>query len=483
MGETANGTVSPLTSITIGIGMTTLGAPRVHTVAVTEDGRVRAAALVPLPGPVHERTGHSEHDPRTWWPAVERALCQVTADLPRTEIGAVAVAATSGTIVPVDRHGLPAGPALLPGDRRGAEFNGRAAEIGAQRWRSLGLRVPPTAALGRVAWLAEHAPRARGVRHVPEVIGTQLTGKRVAVDSAHALGTGYDPLAGEWAREVLDAFGVPPKWLPEVVPPAAVLGTVSRTSAALTGLPKGCPVVAGMTADCAAAIAAGAVSPGRFAARLNRSYVLKGVTAALVPDPGGVLHSHRFPGGWWMPGAVSNTGGEALLDTERLDAAAAARGPAGVVVYRMPFDTTETREFTSAEPVDEVELHRARLEGAAFVERLVLDHLRRLGIAPAEPLLTTGPGTESLLWTQIRATVTGAAIRLAPPGEPAYGAALLADAGARRGALRASGGGTLVEPVAAEQEALSASYHRFCSELHERGWIDDELHAVTTTTS
>lgn len=471
--------MSPLTSITIGIGMATLGAPRVHTVAVTEDGRVRAAALVGLPAPVHDRTGRSEHDPRTWWPAVERALCQVTADLPRAEIGAVAVAATAGTIVPVNRRGLPTGPALLPDDRRGAEFNRRAAEIGARHWQALG--VPPTAALGRLAWLAEHARQAGGVRHVPEVIGTQLTGKRVAVDSAHALGSGYDPRAGAWAREVLDALHVPRKWLPEVVPPTTVLGTVSRTSAALTGLPKGCLVVAGMTADCAGAIAAGAVSPGRFAARLNRAHVLNGVTADLVPDPGGLLHNHRFPGGWWMPGAVSNTGGEALANTGRLDAAAAARGPADLVVYRMPFDTAETREFTSAEPADEVELHRARLEGAAFVERLLLDHLRRLGIAPAEPLLTTGPAAESLLWTQIRATVTGLGICLAPHGEPAYGAAVLAAAGARPGALRASGGGTLVEPVAAEQDALSASYHRFCSELHERGWIDDELHAVTTS--
>ncbi|WP_242579031.1 FGGY family carbohydrate kinase [Amycolatopsis sp. 195334CR] len=481
MGETAYGTVSPLTSITIGIGMATLGAPRVHTVAVTEEGGVLAAAMVPLPAPLHDRTGRGEHDPRTWWPAVERALCQVTADLPRAEIGAVAVTATAGTIVPVNRRGLPAGPALLPDDRRGAEFNRRAAELGARRWQALGLDVPPTAALGRLAWLATNAREAAGIRHVPEVIGTQLTGKRVAVDSAHALGTGYDPLAGEWACEVLDALNVPRKWLPAVVPPATVLGTVSRTSAALTGLPKGCPVVAGMTSDCAGAIAAGAVSPGRFATRLDRMYVLKGVTATLVPDPGGLVHSHRFPIDWWMPGAVASTGGEALPDIARLDAAAADRGPAELVVYRKPFDTKETREFTSAEPADEVELHRARLEGAAFVEKLVLDHLRRLGIAPVEPLLATGPATESLLWTQIRATATGLAIRLASHGEPAYGAAVLAAAGARKGALRVDSSGTLVEPVAAEQDALSASYHRFCSELHERGWIDDELHAVTTT--
>ncbi|MFI6030219.1 FGGY family carbohydrate kinase [Amycolatopsis magusensis] len=473
--------MSTLTSITIGIGVATLGAPGVQALAVAEDGHLIASTLVPLPAPVRRGAGRSEHDPRTWWPAVERALCQVTADLPRAEIGAVAVTATSGTIVPVNRRGLAAGPALLPDDLRGAGFNSRAAELGTSRWAALGLSLPPTAALGRVAWLAEHAPEAAGIRHVPELIGQQLTGSRVAVDAANALWTGYDPLAGEWASEVHDALAVPSKWLPEVAAPATVLGTVSRTTAALTGLPKNCPVVAGMTASCAGQIAAGAVSPGRFAALLGPMYVLKGVTEALVPDTSGTLHNHRHPDGWWLPGGTSGLGTEPFLDTERLDEAAAARGPAELVVYRESRSTGESREHTTAEPADEVELHRARLESAAFVERLALDHLRRLGIEPTGPLLTTGPGTSSLLWTQLRATLTGLVIEVAPHGDPAYGAALLAAAGVRPGGLRATGGGTLVEPVVAEQPALSANYHRFCRELHDRGWIDDELHAVTTS--
>ncbi|AXB48816.1 hypothetical protein A4R43_26640 [Amycolatopsis albispora] len=456
--------------MTIGIGIATLGAACVHTIAVDEDGRVRASAVVPLPPPVRDRPGHSEQDPRLWWPAVERALCQVTADLPRGEIGAVAVTATEGTIVPVDRRGLPAGPALLPDDLRGAAFNNRAMEIGGRA------EGTPSAALGRVAWLAEHAPQARGIRHGPEVIGTQLTGKRVAVDSGHARGSGYDPRADTWASELHKSLGIPSKWLPEVVPPSTVLGTVSRTSAALTGLPKGCPVVAGMPEDCAAALAAGAVSPGRFAAMLGETYVLKGVSDTPAPD------SYRLPGGRWLPGITSNLGSEALRDIARLDAAAAARGPADLVLCRKPFDASETSEFITGEPADEVELHRARLESAAFVERLALDHLRRLRLVPAEPLLTAGPGTKkSLLWTQIRATVSGVRINVAPHAEPAYGAALLAAAGVWPGGLRDHGGSTPVEPVAAERDALLASYHRFCGELHQRGWIDDELHAVTTS--
>lgn len=38
--------------------------------------------------------------------------------------------------------------------------------------------------------------------------------------------------------------------------------------------------------------------------------------------------------------------------------------------------------------------------------------------------------------------------------------------------------GTLVEPDERERDALTESYRRFCTELHTRGWIDDELFAV-----
>ncbi|WP_026360676.1 FGGY-family carbohydrate kinase [Amycolatopsis nigrescens] len=474
-----------MSRVTIGVDVATAG---VRALAV-DGAAVLATAAAPLPAPVRSPDGHSEQDAGAWWPAVESVLRRVTAELPGrgAEVRAVAVAATSGTIVAVGPAGEPVGPALMYDDRRGAPYNAKAAELAAGRWRALGMTVSPTAALGRIAWLREARPDATGIRHTPDLICAHLTGGPVATDSSHALKSGYDPLTGSWPWEVFEAFGVPESWLPPVVTPATVLGEVARPVA---GLPSGCLVVAGMTDGCAGQLASGAMAPGQFVGILGTTYVLKGVTSELVPDPSGAMYSHRHPDGWWLPGGASNTGGEAVAGTPglvALDAAAAERGPAGIVTYplarsgeRFPFTSQAATGFLDGTPADEVELHRARLEGVAFVERLALDHLRRLGVEVRGPLFAAGGGSKSPLWTQIRASSTGLALRCSPHAETGYGAALLAAAALLPGGLTEAGSalagtGTLVEPDPGEQEALNASYRRFCTGLHDRDWIDEEL--------
>ncbi|MBB4687829.1 FGGY-family carbohydrate kinase [Amycolatopsis jiangsuensis] len=469
--------------VTVGIDVATAG---VRAFAVC-GGAVLTTAAAPLPPPARSDAGRSEQDASAWWPAAASALNAVTAALPArgAEVAAVSIAATSGTIVGVDAAGEPITPALMYDDRRGADHNRKAAELGAQRWQPLGSGVSPTAALGRIAWLAEHTD-ALAVRHTADVIAAHLTGHAVATDWSHALKSGYDPLAGEWPHEVFDGLGVPETMLPPVVAPTNVLGEVTVPVA---GLPAGCLVIAGMTDGCAGQLAAGAVEPGRFVGILGTTYVLKGVTESLVPDPTGVMYSHRHPDGWWLPGGASNTGGESVAGTRELaslDDAAEFRGPASVVTFplrrrgeRFPFADGAAEGFVLGTPADEVELHRARLEGVAFVERLALDHLRRLGITVRDPLLAAGGGSQSPLWTSIRATTTGRGLRVAPHAETGYGAALLAAAAITPGGLRevcaGMPEGSLIEPRPDEQAAMTSSYRRFCHALHERGWIDDDL--------
>ncbi|WP_418190777.1 FGGY-family carbohydrate kinase [Amycolatopsis albispora] len=471
-----------MNAVTIGLDVATAG---VRALAVAADGRVLGSASVRLPEPRRSRPGFSEQDAASWWPAAREVLRAVTGQV-RAPVGAVAIAATSGTIVAVDEAGAPAGPALMYDDRRGAEYNAKAGELGEARWRALGLTVSPTAALGRIAWLHEHFPRAHGIRHTPDLLAGRLTGTPVATDWSHALKSGYDPLTGQWPHEVFDGLGVPESWLPEVVAPSTVLGEVSAEAAAATGLPRGCPVVSGMTDGCAGQLAAGAVRPGQFVGILGTTYVLKGVTEELVADPSGAMYSHRHPDGWWLPGGASNTGGESVSGTPGLadlDEAAARRGPSTVVAYplrregeRFPFATSDARGFVAGEPEDEVDLHRARLEGVAFVERLALEHLAELGVAVSGPLFAAGGGSRSALWTKIRATVTGMDITVSPNAETGYGAALLAAGGLLAGGIteaceRIPAPAAVVTPDPAEQDALDESYHRFLAELRERGYL------------
>lgn len=464
----------------VGVDVATAG---VRAFAVGPDGAVLARAAAPLPGPVRSACGRSEQDARTWWPAVETVLRQVCAHPEVGPVGAVAVSATSGTVVAVDRRGDPVSPALMYDDRRGASENATAADVGARRWAALGTSVAPTAALGRIAWLRAACPDAAAVVHTPELIGATLTGHPVPTDWSHALKSGYDPLQRQWPSEVFEALDVPESWLPGVVAPTCVLGETGRPVA---GLPAGCRVVAGMTDGCAAQIATGAVEPGRFVGILGTTYVLKGVTERLVADPWGALYSHRHPDGWWLLGGASNTGGQGVTgDLARLDDEAGTRGPARALAYpltrtgeRFPFAAPEAKGFVVGDPVDDVELHRARLEGVAFLERLALERVRELGTDVRGPLLAAGGGSASTLWTTIRATVTGRSLQVTEHAETAYGAALLAAAATAPGGLsevcaRVGVCGTVVDPDPAQHERLEESYRRFTAELHRRGWLPE----------
>ncbi|MFB9568203.1 FGGY-family carbohydrate kinase [Saccharopolyspora hordei] len=454
-------------------------------------GALVASASRPLPRPVRSSGGRSEQDASTWWPAVRDCLAECTAALGarRAEVVALAVSATSGTVVPVDGRGAPVGPALMYDDRRAEAEARTAVQAGAPRWERTGTTPSAGSGLARIGWLAHHLPEGtEQVCHTPDLIARKLVGRPVATDTSHALKSGYDAVAGEWATEVFDALGVPARLLPEVVRPTEVLGEVDATAAAETGLPVGCEVRAGMTDGCAGQLACGAVDVGQFVTVLGTTLVLKGVSEQLVHDPTGAVYSHLHPAGVWLPGGAANVGGSALSDVDtaelaELDRAATERGPASVVHYplrgegeRFPFLAERATRFLLGTPQDRVDEYRSRLEGVAFCERLALERLAELGAPATGPVRTAGGGARSLAWCRIRASILDRPVVRVDGAGTAIGAALLAVRGSVHPDLSAAATamvpeGQLVEPERAEVAQLDAGYQRFLGELRTRGWL------------
>ena len=118
----------------------------VRAMAVDGSGGIHAEASVPLPEPVSPRPGWVEQDAAGWWPAAVSVLREVSAALGQASgsVVAVAVCATSGTVVALDSDGVPVGPALLYSDQRAAEEAAAAQAAGAERWQRLGLRIQPS---------------------------------------------------------------------------------------------------------------------------------------------------------------------------------------------------------------------------------------------------------------------------------------------------------------------------------------------------
>lgn len=466
----------------------------VRAVAADAEGRLHAQARAPLAAPVSPRPGWWEQDARSWWPATVAALTELTGQLGsrRSCLVAVAVSATSGTVVALDRYLEPVAPALTYADQRAVREATTAQDAGAARWARLGLRIRPSFGLPKWAWLL-HQPgvggRAAHLGHASDAVVARLVGEPAPTDWSHALKSGYDPQRGVWATEALDALGIAGHLLPEVRPPTATAGAVSREAAGATGLPAGCAVRLGMTDACAAQLAAGASVPGRFMSVLGSTLVLKGASHELVADPAGAVYSHRHPDGWWLPGGASSTGAAALTagfaerNLGELDRLAARHGPARGITYplvgrgeRFPFAVPEAEGFAAGDLPDEVARYRATLEGVAFVERLGYERLTALGTPRPASIAVTGGGSTSEVWNRIRAAVLGVPLVATPDATTALGACILAAAGTLGPDLTAAmtamaARGAPVDAGTEDADALEDSYQRFTGMLAERGWL------------
>ncbi|MGW9478398.1 FGGY-family carbohydrate kinase [Saccharomonospora azurea] len=468
-----------------------IGTQSVRCVATERTGAVVASASRPLDSARRER--RHEQDPEQWWSALATACAEATSSLGSRPVRGLSLCATSGTILLADTELRPLTPALMYDDARAADEVGRVHEAGAALWESLGYRPQASWALPKLLWLLRHHPPTDRTRllHQADYLTGKLAGRLTAVDSSHALKTGYDLDGERWPTDVVDALGIPAHVLPEVVRPGTPLGEVCAAAAEATGIPAGTPIVAGMTDGCASVLGSGTFSVGSWNSVLGTTLVLKGVTDNRLHDPLGVVYSHRAPDGNWLPGGASSVGAGVLsdlfagADLDRLTALAADRPTTTLVTYplvsrgeRFPFVAAEAQRFTLGSPADEVDAYAAVLRGVAFVERLCFDYLDLLGAPVDGTLTTTGGGARNEYWTRVRATTLGRPLTVPGNADPAVGMALLARsaesslAEAARETVRDT---VTVEPVATDTDVLTEGYLTLIDALRERGWLPTEL--------
>lgn len=482
-----------------------LGTQSVRALVVDGAGRSLAAAARPLRG---RRDGvRHEQDPAHWWSGTAEVLAEVCTGLGRA-VGAVAVCATSGTVLLTGPDGTPRTPGLMYDDARSGELAVEAQRAGSELWARLGYRIQPAWALPKLLWWRDHGLLRDGARlaHQPDVVTSALVGHPVAADSSHALKTGYDLLSESWPTDVLARLHLDPACLPPVRRSGTVLGTVCAEAARRTGLPGGTPVVAGMTDGCAAQLGAGALAPGEWNTVLGTTLALKGVSRTPLHDPTGAVYSHRSPhDDLWLPGGASSTGAGALsalfpqADLSALTAAA-ARVREVPLCYpltgsgeRFPFVEPDARGFVGGGPLvsggDPARLFAAVCTGVAHVERLCFDLLDDAGADVSGPVSFTGGGARNPWWNQLRCDLLGVPVRIPDNAEAALGMAVLAAGSAVEGSpgdVRTAAAALVhvsrtLHPDPERGAALAPGYRDFVTELAHRGWLDARIagHART----
>ncbi len=416
----------------LGIDVGTSGG---RGVVIDSEGRVLAEASVCMPA-ARRDGAQREQSPELWWETVYFVLRALAAKTPPGEIDALAVDATSATLLLTDADGRPLGPALMYNDAR------------ATREAELIAAVAPTdcaahgagSALAKLLWLQSQPAmrQARHALHQADWIAGRLSGRFGISDENNALKLGYDPLRRRWP-DWLARLDVDHALLPEVVPPGTAIGTLNAPKIRALGYRKDLAIVAGTTDSVAAFIATGADMPGDAVTSLGSTLVLKLLSAQPLFAPACGIYSHRL-GDLWLAGGASNSGGAVLLEyftVEQLEALTPtldAATPTGLDYYplvtpgeRFPRNDPALAPRLSPRPADDARFLQGMLEGIAAIEAAGYARLRELGAPSPRRILTVGGGARNPAWTATRRrALPGIPFETPRSDQACHGAAMLA---------------------------------------------------------
>lgn len=473
-----------------------IGTGGSRAIVVDTAGSIVAASTVEHEAFASPQIGWAEQRPEDWWRASCLAIRQMLAsgDVRTEEIAAVSFSGQMHGSVLLGDDGDVLRPALLWCDQRTAgQCREITDKIGGQRLIEYVSNPAVTGfTLPKLLWVREREPelwsRVRSVLLPKDYIRFRLTGER-ATDVTDASGTLMLNVRDRaWSREVTDELGIDRDLLPPLFESAEIVGTVSASGAAATGLREGTPVGAGAGDNAAGAVGMGIVTPGAVSVTIGTSGVVFVVTAEPTIDLKGRVHSlcHAIPGRWHMTGVTlaaglslkwfrDNFGWGEDYETLTNRAAAVVAGADGAIwlPYLMGERTPHLDPDARAAFVGLTAGHgrghlvRAVLEGVAFSLRDSIEIFREIGV-PIDAVRVGGGGARSPLWRQIQADVYGRAVETVEAEEgAAFGAAILAGVGvgawasvdeACRSVIRVA---ERVEPDPRSAEILEKNYQAY----------------------
>ncbi len=416
--------------------------------------------------------GGAEQDPDDWWSAIAsgtRAMLARGTVRPADVVGIGTSVQWSGTVA-VGAGGRHLHPAIIWMDSRGApqierivagfpKVSGYAA-VKLRRWIALTGGAPGHSGKDSVAHILFIRDALPEVYREAEVflepvnwLGLRLTGRAVAsFDSItlHWVADSRDIANVRYSDALLRLSGLDRGKLPDLVPAASIVGSLTAEAARDLGLHTGVRVATGMGDLLGAAVGSGAVADFEAHLCLGTSSWLvchvpfkkTDVVHNLASLPSGIPGRYLLANEQESAGACLQRLKESVLradsyDELLADAATAPPGSDGLIFLpwlngeRTPVDDHRARGgfVNQSLATDRARMIRAVLEGVAYNSRWLKMYVERFIRRPIGPINVIGGGARSDLWCQIHADVLERPIRRVE--DPMF-------AGARGAAFQAS---------------------------------------------
>ena len=412
-----------------------LGTSGVRACAIDQNETRLHLCSTPLPEPIRHNEAITQN-PDLWWKATEQVLKQLFLQIDPSEVVAISVDATSGTVLLCDDTGAPVSDALMYND---ASCTAQADSIKSVAPASSGAHGN-SSGLAKLLFLQEKHPEAKHLLHQADWVVGKLSGLFGITDENNALKTGYDPQSSCWP-DWLNQLHVNTHLLPKVVPPGTAIGTIRDGLFKEHDLNPKCKIISGTTDSIAAFLATGANKPGDAVTSLGSTLVLKIISEKPVSAPELGIYSHKL-GDYWLAGGASNTGGAVIkqhFSQQQLDTLTPLLKPdhpTRLNYYpltqpgeRFPENNANLQPRLEPKANSELEFFQGILEGISQIEQDGYNKLKQLGAPYPTHVETAGGGSKNPAWTKIRQQLLSVPVCAAKVSEACYGSALLAKRG------------------------------------------------------
>ena len=290
----------------------------------------------------------------------------------------------------------------------------------------------PTWPITKILWLKKHEPElfARVDRFVllKDYIAYNLTGVLLGEYSIYNFSYYFDVRAKDYWQAMLDFCGIRRDQLPELVEPCTTIGTLRRDIAGRLGLDAGTAVNCGTLDHFAGMIGTGNIRPGLISESTGTVLSLATLVEKPLLDSGRIpCHYGPFPDSYVLL-PVCESGGVSLewfrdkmaadLSYRGIDEQVSSRVRPGDVVFLPYLTGTNSPDYDQAAKGvfyglrlnhDKIDCALAVMEGVAYLLERNLRSLRASGIEAGQ-VITTGGGSRSAIWCQIKADMTGCPI-------------------------------------------------------------------------
>lgn len=428
-------------------------------------GQVMASASCDYPVS-YPREGWAQQDPRKWWAAVCQATKRILEEgvIDPAEIAGVGIDGQSWSAIPIDQEGNVLGETPIWFDTRAAKICSRLnQEVGEERiFEVSGNPLQPSYTTAKIIWYRENMPdmykKIYKILQSNSYIALCLTGS-ITQDLSQGYGLHcFDMRKGTWDEKMCERLGIPMEFLPDIVPCDQVVGTVTKKAALECGLKEGTPVVAGGLDAACGTLGTGVIHPGETQEQGGQAGGMSICMDTCKADPRLILGYHVVPGQWLLQGGTTGGGGvmrwferefadyersrakidgRSSLESLNILAESSPAGAQGLIFLpymageRSPIWNPYAKGVFYGLDFSKTKGHmvRACMEGVAFALRHNLETASEAG-ADVKVLRAMGGSANSLLWTQIKADVTGKPI-IVPSSDTAttLGAAILAGVG------------------------------------------------------